>query len=163
MPDLSIPDLASPPDLTVLVDMTVIHDLTVLVDMTASPDMACVAQNCTRPPSNTCSLNMLVTYPNPGACDVNGACAYTPMMAACPNGCYSASCNNAGPSFPQDATADSTAGVTLDKEPNLNPSIGSAAANQAITVTSYVTPHNSLMGLTLYWTNDDFATRRRSR
>ncbi len=66
-------------------------------------------------------------------------------------------CNQAGPSFPSDATATSMAGaVSLDKVADLGASTGTAPANSNVDVSILVTPHNSLMALAMVWTKDDF-------
>jgi hypothetical protein len=99
-------------------------------------------------------------HPNPGSCDVSGACVYPPTTMNCGNpGCWSGACNSVGPSFVGDATGTSTGGtVTFDKEANLNPSTGSAPANVNVAVTIQTQPNGSLQQLQLGWTNNDFAS-----
>jgi hypothetical protein len=128
-------------------------------DAAPIPDAGCVAANCTSPPANVCaSASSLTTYPNPGACDSNGNCVYSPTTTACGNGCFNGACNTSAPSFPADATATSTGTVTLDKEANLNPSTGVAPANAAVNVRIGVTPNNGLQSLTMFFTTNDFGS-----
>jgi len=85
---------------------------------------------------------------------VSDSCSYS-TGASCTNGCWQAVCNSTGPSFDGDATASIG---TLDKEPDLDVSTGSEAANTPVPVTVNVTPHNSAASVTLTYTTDDFAT-----
>jgi hypothetical protein len=86
---------------------------------------------------------------------VSNACTYTAAATACANGCFQDQCNTSGPSFDGDAVAPPG---MLDKEMDLNPSVGSEAANTAITATVKITPHNSVASVTLNYTTDNFTT-----
>ena len=125
---------------------------TAVCDTTIDTCVQCTqASQCTTPPGNGCAD---ATHVYAAACTTD-TCSYS-TGAVCTNGCYQDVCNGTGPSYDGDATGPASG--SLDKEANLDPSVGFEAASTPITVDVYLTPHNAVSSVTLTYTTDDFNT-----
>jgi hypothetical protein len=163
MPDLTMFDFSAVADMTALADAVVVPDQTAVADLTVVPDftvlvdMVCNPANCTSPPPNTCSGNVLTMYPNPGVCAAS-ACSYPPTTVMCANGCFGGACTGAFSSLGSTAAKLASDGstVALDTTSSNGTSNmgGPAPHTSAVVVQTVTAPGGTVQQVVLNWSLD---------